>query len=208
MDGLIAGQVIDDAGRAVDGASVAIGSGPGPHSDLAALTNEEGRFRLPRLIPGDYVITTFAPGFPAQDTHVTVHDGQAQEIIIAVGGVSRPLSDANAPPTDLGARPPTDGRNELVVTIDPVGIDWDQVRLIRVSLFDDPPAGNQPSRKELLFSPTRTEPVDRTVTGHRAEQGRYTVAIVFYLVGGLVQEVGPKESSDLHLSLEQAKRHG
>ena len=86
MSGLIAGQVIDSAGQAVAGTSVAISAGPGPWSDISALTNAEGRFRLGNLAPGTYTVTALAPGQAPVNARVTVRDRQQSEAVLRVGG--------------------------------------------------------------------------------------------------------------------------
>jgi hypothetical protein len=54
--GLIAGRVVDAAGNSVSGATVAVTSAVQPARDIAAITTDDGVFRLGGMRPGSYVI--------------------------------------------------------------------------------------------------------------------------------------------------------
>lgn len=167
--GSIAGRVVDQAGAPVAGASVAVHAGPGPVDDIAALTDADGRFRLGNLSPGRYQLAVFGAGNAEAGAQVDVGDGGASEVEIRFGG-------------DAGPEPP---RGVALVTD---GIDWSEVRLIRVSMW---PAGAGPDApaKEFLFSPSSTRPA----TWEDAEGARYRYTASYFLDGGLQRTVGPVE---------------
>jgi hypothetical protein len=54
--GSIEGHVHDAAGNALPDVAVIIKTADQPHPDIAALTNTDGGFRLPDLLPGAYVL--------------------------------------------------------------------------------------------------------------------------------------------------------
>jgi protocatechuate 3,4-dioxygenase beta subunit len=74
--GSIAGRVVDAAGAPVAGAPVAVAAGPQPHSDIAALSGADGRFRLSSLVPGHYRIAAHSESHGSKETDVDVTAGQ------------------------------------------------------------------------------------------------------------------------------------
>jgi len=84
-NGSIAGRVVDNAGAPVAGVSVAIGGSSPMHSDIAALTNGEGRFRLSGLAPGSYTVAA-NQGTAQGVAQVTVAPGQQAEVEIGLNG--------------------------------------------------------------------------------------------------------------------------
>jgi hypothetical protein len=81
--GEIAGRVVRGEDQPVEEATVAI-SGGMSHKDIAALTDESGRFRLTGLLPGYYSVTAYAPGHAPQTRQVRVRAGEASAITIAL----------------------------------------------------------------------------------------------------------------------------
>lgn len=76
----IAGQVSDESGAAVPGATVLL-TGEGTGLKRAAQTNASGRFSFPQLIPGSYAIEVSAPGLDSQrKTGIVAGLGQAQSV--------------------------------------------------------------------------------------------------------------------------------
>jgi hypothetical protein len=65
---------------------VAVSTSSVPTSDIAALTNIEGRFRLGNLAPGSYTVTALAPGQPPVDARVSVCDRQQSDVVFCVEG--------------------------------------------------------------------------------------------------------------------------
>jgi hypothetical protein len=86
--GTITGRVVDSQGLAVPGVSVTI---RGTQGNRSAVTDGEGRFSVPFLTPGTYVVHAELAGFKAaQVTDVIVSLGQVANVpmTLQVGGVS------------------------------------------------------------------------------------------------------------------------
>jgi hypothetical protein len=94
--GGVIGQVIDsDTGSPVADASVTVVSGPAGAPDIAALSDAKGRFSLPSLSPGRWVLRAMAPG-GAVGEGVVVVEIEHSEIILKVssrGGGSEFITD-------------------------------------------------------------------------------------------------------------------
>lgn len=69
--GILRGVVETTDGDPIADATVYVVEGP-PHPDIAAQTNENGRFRLGGLGPGEYVIEVNAEGFSPRRGRVRV----------------------------------------------------------------------------------------------------------------------------------------
>lgn len=183
--GSIAGRVVDPAGAPVSGASVAVHTGPGPVDDIAALTGPDGRFRLGNLGPGRYELAAFAAGNTEARVQVDVVLEGTSEVEIRFGGDAGPAPPPppGEPPVTPPVEPPVEPAGVRVLTD---RIDWNQVRLVRLSLR---PAGAGPDvpTAEFLFSPTSNAPV----VWETAAGGRYTFTASFFLDGGLQRTLGP-----------------
>jgi iron complex outermembrane receptor protein len=78
LAGAVRGSVVDQSGRAISGAAIAIrGLVQGSHD---AVTNAEGQFTISGLTPNTYSVQASAPGFAALEREVTVTAGNAAEI--------------------------------------------------------------------------------------------------------------------------------
>jgi protocatechuate 3,4-dioxygenase beta subunit len=75
--GTLAGTVQTTEGQPIPDARVLVVWGP-THPDLAALTNESGRFQLGSLDPGRYVIEIDAEGYLATRGRVRVLPGSTR----------------------------------------------------------------------------------------------------------------------------------
>jgi len=84
---LIEGVVRDRAGHPAPGARVFFTAGPGSFPDMAAVTDEHGRFILTAPSPGDYTVQSRADDGGAAQTTVTVQADDAQvELRLSPGG--------------------------------------------------------------------------------------------------------------------------
>ena len=107
--GSVSGRITDTQGLAVPGATVTL---TGPQGAKTAVTDAEGRFSVPLLLPGTYSIKSELAGFKTvQQSNVIVRLGQGIELALKmeVGGVtetvevtaSSPLIDTRS--TTVGA---------------------------------------------------------------------------------------------------------
>ena len=91
------GQVIDsDTGSPVADAPVTVVWGPAGAPDMAALSDANGRFSLPSLSPGRWVLRAMAPGGAVGEGAVVVEIDHSEEIILKVssrGGGSEFITD-------------------------------------------------------------------------------------------------------------------
>jgi hypothetical protein len=173
----IAGRVLDDAGTPVHGASVAVSAGPGMVDDIAALTDTGGRFRLGNLVPGRYRLAAFGSADANAEAEIEVGVGERGEVEIRFGG--------HGPEAACG------------VTLLTGDIDWNRVRLVRVSLRETG-AGQDAPAKEFLFSPSNTG----SAVWETAAGTRYTYTASYFLDGGLQRTVGPVDGEDPTLVLD------
>jgi hypothetical protein len=77
---LIAGRVLQSGGRPIAGARVLFTSGPVALPDIAALTDDTGRFSLAAPWPGDYVLEVVADGFHSQRVSTSVGTRETREV--------------------------------------------------------------------------------------------------------------------------------
>lgn len=82
--GAVAGRVVDVTGAPVPDAAVAISSGPGPQSDIAALTDAAGRFRLGNLTPGRYTLAVHANGLASGEVSADVTAGVQAQVSVSL----------------------------------------------------------------------------------------------------------------------------
>jgi hypothetical protein len=82
--GVVSGRVLDAAGAPVGGAAVAVVSSDGPHRDIAALTAEDGSFRLGGLPTGNVVLEARKSG-TSGSAQVEVPEGGSVPVEIRIG---------------------------------------------------------------------------------------------------------------------------
>src|SRR5262245_37189713 len=96
--GAIAGRIVDAQGLAVPGVTV---TATGPQGAKIVVTDAEGRFSVPFLTPGAYVVRAELAGFKAvEQPNVTVSLGQNVDLSLKmeVGGVSETVQVVGASP--------------------------------------------------------------------------------------------------------------
>ena len=69
---VVSGRVVDADGRPVARAAVHVVAAPTHVPDVAALTDEHGRFSLTAPAPGEYLVATTADGFRGATVRVGV----------------------------------------------------------------------------------------------------------------------------------------
>jgi len=97
--GTMSGRIVDAQGLAVPGVTVTVS---GSQGKKAAVTDNEGRFTIPFLTPGLYVVHAELQGFNKVDrADVQVRLGQTVDIPITmqVGGLAESIQVNGAPPT-------------------------------------------------------------------------------------------------------------
>lgn len=76
----IAGQVMTASGAPVADAVVMITSPSPPHPDIAALTDEQGRYRFDGLIAGRYTLQVNATGYAPRTGAVQARPGEVARL--------------------------------------------------------------------------------------------------------------------------------
>lgn len=76
MASVISGVVRGPKGKPIANARVYFTSGPVPLPEIAALTDEDGKFSLTAPAPGEYVIEGAADDFSPRSSKVTVKGNQ------------------------------------------------------------------------------------------------------------------------------------
>jgi hypothetical protein len=84
MSGSVRGQVITDDGAPVAGATVLIGTGPGPAPDIAPISDSAGSFVLDGLAEGTYVLRAFGPGAQTGETSVSIYPERVTNVEIVL----------------------------------------------------------------------------------------------------------------------------
>lgn len=79
-DGDLRGRVVTADRRAVAAASVAVSGGPA-HPDVAALTDDDGRFVLPVDTAGAYELTVHKAGFPPETVRADTAGGAVTVVL-------------------------------------------------------------------------------------------------------------------------------
>ena len=83
--GTIAGVITDIGGNPIPDASIFVTSGPA-HAEIAALTDEQGAYRLSGLRAGTYVLQVNAGGFVPVSGRVPVRDGRVTRADVTLQG--------------------------------------------------------------------------------------------------------------------------
>jgi hypothetical protein len=78
--GKIAGQVSTSYGDPVVDAVVMITGDSPPHSDIAALTNDDGRYSFIDLRPGQYTLMVNAENWPSRTGMIFVESGTVSRL--------------------------------------------------------------------------------------------------------------------------------
>jgi outer membrane receptor for ferrienterochelin and colicin len=97
--GSVSGRVTDAQGLAVPGATVTL---TGPQGSKSAVTDADGRYTIPLLVPGTYIAKAELQGFKTvQQANIVVRLGQAIEVPLKmeVGGVAETVEVTASSPT-------------------------------------------------------------------------------------------------------------
>src|SRR5262245_47763244 len=174
--GLIAGRVTDGSGAVIPNAQVVIrNTGTGGGANL--LTNEEGVYRAPNLLPGQYEITASAQGFTmSMQTGVTLTVGAELTIDLRLspGGVGESVNvTSEAPQVDTAT--PTLGAvvaAQTIVELPLNGRDWTTLAALQPgisSIRPQAPSGSTTARGNRGYGD------ELTVAGHRPQENNYRI---------------------------------
>jgi outer membrane receptor protein involved in Fe transport len=108
--GTMTGQVVDDQGLAIPGATVTV---TGTQGAKTVITDGEGRFDVPFLTPGKYAVKAELPGFQTAEQHdITIGLGQTVNLPLKmqVGGLTENIQVVGAPDI-INTRTTTSGAN-------------------------------------------------------------------------------------------------
>lgn len=78
--GSIRGVVTDHQGRTIPDVTIIIRTSDRPHPDIAAVTDAEGCFTFPDLLPGSYVLAAFGAEPSGAEVSVRVEPGTAARV--------------------------------------------------------------------------------------------------------------------------------
>ncbi|HEY0875639.1 MAG TPA: TonB-dependent receptor [Vicinamibacterales bacterium] len=98
--GTITGQVVDTQGLAIPGATITV---TGPQGTKTAVTDTNGRFNVPFLLPGTYTVRTEMSGFkPLERRDVVLRLGQTVDLNLRldVGGLTETIEVSGSPVID------------------------------------------------------------------------------------------------------------
>jgi hypothetical protein len=157
------------------------------HSDIAALTNAEGRFHLGRLVPGSYTLAIHSSGGVPTETDVVVMPGQQAEMTIRLDHRLAHQPEAAA---------------SLEVRLITNQINWLQVRLVRVSLSALDEQRNVVAAQDFFFSPTNSKAITWKIASDAASSGQYTYEVVYFLRNGTQKTVGPITTTNPEVILD------
>ena len=90
--GTLSGRLVDTQGLAVPGATITV---TGPQGSKSFVSDAEGRFSAPFLVPGTYDVRAELQGFKAVDIKgVSVSLGQTTEVSVKmeIGGLTETVS--------------------------------------------------------------------------------------------------------------------
>jgi len=112
----LSGAITDPSGKAIPSARVSV-KNAGSVQSIESQTDAAGRYSVPNLAPGEYVVSISAEGFSSKDVQVTVTGAgpQALDLLLNPAPAQQPATQAlpNAPSTapaspsleDLGFKP-------------------------------------------------------------------------------------------------------
>lgn len=85
---LISGLVTDQSNEPIAMARIFFTAGPVPLPDVAALSGNDGRFRLSVTAPGLYTLRCVADGFSPTSTMVTASPNQEAKVIFRLVAIN------------------------------------------------------------------------------------------------------------------------
>jgi hypothetical protein len=173
--GSIVGTISDPSGAAIGSANVTI-KNVATGGERAVVTNGDGLFALPNLIPGKYLITVLSPGFSTavvsdvglvagerREVNITMKLGQTSDKVTVV---SSEISDVQLASSEVRGVVDSHTVNELPLN----GRDWTSLTLL------EPGVAQVRTQKALGVSndrPNRGLGTDVTIGGNRPQGNNY-----------------------------------
>src|SRR2546430_5303989 len=174
--GSIAGRVTDSNGALIPGAQVAIrNTATGVTTNLVA--NEEGVYRAPNLLPGNYEITASAPNFTSflqKGVTVTVGADLTIDLKLAAGAVTATIMVSDQAPA-VDTTTPTISAvigERTIVELPLNGRDWTTLATLQPgisSVRTQAVVGTTSSRGNRGFGD------ELSITGHRPQENNYRI---------------------------------
>ena len=174
--GAISGKVIDSNGAVLPGAQVTIrNKATGVATDL--VTNEEGVYRAPNLLPGDYEVTATAKNFNTvvqKGIVLTVGADLTIDLQLQPGGVGMTVVVRDEPPS-VDTTTPTLGAvvsERTIVELPLNGRDWTSLATLQPgisSIRTQYASGGTSSRGNRGYGD------ELTITGHRPQENNYRI---------------------------------
>lgn len=115
-------------------------------------------------------------------------------------GTSDEIPETVAETDTILLPPPVDAFLEVMLVTDL--IDWEQVRLARVSLNYKDPEQAVAITKDFIFSPTKKDSVTWKVELKDAQHDQYTYQITYFMTDGLQKTVGPEDTNERTVILD------
>ncbi len=174
--GSVAGRVTDNNGAVLPGAQVAIrNTATGVTTQLIA--NEEGVYRAPNLLPGDYEITASAPNFTSflqKGVVLTVGADLTIDLKLTAGAVTASILVSDESPTVDTTTPTISAivTERTIVELPLNGRDWTTLATLQPgisSVRTQAVVGTTSSRGNRGFGD------ELSITGHRPQENNYRI---------------------------------
>ncbi|MDQ2746049.1 MAG: TonB-dependent receptor, partial [Acidobacteriota bacterium] len=174
--GVISGKVLDSSEAVIPGAQVSIrNTATGVTTQLVA--NEEGVYRAPNLLPGDYEITASAANFASflqKGIALTVGADLTIDLNLSAGGVGATVTVSNDAPAVDTTTPTISAvvTERTIVELPLNGRDWTSLATLQPgisSIRTQYASGGTASRGNRGYGD------ELTITGHRPQENNYRI---------------------------------
>jgi hypothetical protein len=174
--GTISGQVTDSTGALIPGAQVAIRN-TATAVTTSLVANQEGVYRAPNLLPGDYEITASAPNFTSflqKGVTLTVGADLTIDLKLTAGAVTASIIVSDEAPTVDTTTPTISAvvSERTIVELPLNGRDWTSLATLQPgisSVRTQAVVGTTSSRGNRGFGD------ELSITGHRPQENNYRI---------------------------------
>src|SRR5712664_1991013 len=174
--GSISGKVTDSNGALIPGAQVAIrNTATGVTTNLVA--NDEGVYRAPNLLPGDYEITASAPNFTSflqKGVTLTVGADLTIDLKLAAGAVTASIMVSDQAPAVDTTTPTISAvvSERTIVELPLNGRDWTSLATLQPGISS---IRTQAVNGVTASRGNRGYGDELTITGHRPQENNYRI---------------------------------